>query len=147
MIGEKTINGMKFYSMSTCVKKFIAGSNRQTVTNFINFLVRSHVLNREGVQYRFRRKYIYSLNEEYRDLLIDHFYTEPRKIKGDIKNGTIFFDIFMSRVLSRLYLDYELKMEENNFKDEYEDYILTREKIKDCMLEISLEFYVPKINI
>ena len=147
MIGEKTINNMKYYSMSTCVKKFIAGSNKRTVSTFINFLVRSHVLNRESVQYRFRKKYIYTLNEEYRDLLIDHFYTEPRKIKGEVRNGTIFFDTFMSRVLSRLYLDYELKMEENNFEDKYEDYTLTRDKMKECMLEISLEFYVPKVNM
>lgn len=146
MIGRKNINNITYYSMSGCVKEFIGGSNRHTIKNFIDFLVDSEIIEKEEIQYRFRKQYVYKLSEKFKNHIIDHYYTEPKKIKGEIKNSTIYFDVFMSKVLVRAYLDYEQKQEENNFEDKKEEVIFTETDLKDYMLEIALKYYVPNNN-
>ena len=59
-----------------------------------------------------------------------------------MKNGTLYFDAYLSKVLTRLFVNYTQILEE----EENCEYIITEGMLKESMLDVALEMYVPRID-
>ena len=141
-MSKKIVNDKELYSISECVKEFIPNSNKQVCSAFVDFLVKQGLLTKEAVKYRLRKHYIYSVTGILKDNLMGHYYTEPKKVKGEIKNGTLYFDKYMCQVMCTLYLSYISIIEEEQDKE----FIVSEDMLKEGMLCAALENYVPKID-
>ena len=141
-MSKKIINDKELYSFTDCVKEFIPNSNKCVCDSFIEFLVNQGLITKEEVKYRLRKHYIYSVADILADYLIGHYYTEPKKIKGEIKNGTLQFDKYRSQVLCALFMSYVALVEE----EQNEEFIVSETMLKECMLDVALEDYVPRID-
>ena len=59
-----------------------------------------------------------------------------------MKNGTLYFDAYLSKVLTRLFVNYtQILEEEANC-----EYVITEGMLKENMLDVALEMYVPRID-
>lgn len=141
-MSKKIINDKELYSFTDCVKEFIPNSNKCVCDSFIEFLVNQRLITKEEVRYKLRKQYIYNVCGILADYLIGHYYTEPKKIKGEIKNGTLYFDKYMSQVLCILFMSYVDVIEE----EQNEDFVVSEAMLKECMLDVALEKYVPRID-
>lgn len=136
------VNDTELYSLSDCTKEFIPGSNKHVSDTFIKFLVDNNLITKEEVRYRIRKQNIYNITGILEDYMVGHYYTEPKKIKGEMKNGTLYFDAYLSKVLTRLFVNYTQILEE----EENCEYIITEGMLKENMLDVALEMYVPRID-
>ena len=140
-MSKKIVNDKELYSISECVKEFIPNSNKQVCIAFVDFLVNQGLLTKESIKYRLRKHYIYNVDDILKDNLVGHYYTEPKKVKGELKNGTLYFDKYMCQVMCTLYMSYVSIIEEQG-----KEFIVSESMLKECMLSVALENYVPKID-
>ena len=136
------IDDIELYSLSECAKEFIPGSNKHVSDSFVKFLVDNDLLSKEEIKYRIRKHNVYNVKDILEDYMMGHYYTEPKKIKGEMKNGTLYFDSFMALVLTKLFVDYTKILEEET----NHEYKITEGMLKERMLDVALEFYVPRID-
>ena len=100
------------------------------------------LLSKEEIKYRIRKHNVYNVKDILEDYMMGHYYTEPKKIKGEMKNGKLYFDSFMALVLTKLFVDYTQMLEEET----NHEYKITEGMLKERMLDVALEFYVPRID-
>lgn len=141
-MSKKIVNDVEVYSLTDCVKQFIPNSNKRVCDTLIEFLVNQGLLTKEEVKYRLRKHYIYNVADILQDNLVGHYYTEPKVVKGEIKNGTLYFDEYMGKVICTLFMTYVAIVEE----EQQEEFVVSEEMLKECMLEVALENYVPGLN-
>lgn len=131
----KIIQDRKLYSMTGIVNQFLNTESKGEVLKFITVLLKCNVITKTTVVYGERKHYIYSPSEWFADKYEGHYYTETRRYKKEVINGTLYFDEFTAKSLSRLYRVHDLYP-----LNELVTVIFDR-----LLLETALE-YVPKIN-
>lgn len=131
----KVINDKKLYSMTGIVNKFLNTESKGEVLKFITALLRCNVITKTTVIYGERKHYVYSPSEWFADKYEGHYYTETRKYKKEVINGTLYFDEFIAKALSRLYRYYDLYSVEK----------LVNVMFDRVVLDTALE-YIPKIK-
>lgn len=134
-MAKKMINDTELYSMEGCVKEFLH-EGRSTTYDFVDFLVNIKVIERHRVEYGERQTYIYTISPVVFDVLEGHYYTKASRIKGKQLNGTLYFDEFAARFLTRVY-----RLKDSHSKAEIMDKWFYR-----ILAITAMEFYVPKIN-
>lgn len=130
LIGERTV-----YSMTSIVKEFLHEDSKKEVQKFISFLIKCNILEKKVLRYTHRTAYSYSPSEWFAVKFEGHYFAGKKKYKGEEVNGTLYFDEFLAKVLSRLYR-YEGQYKVSHIMDNYFSIIL---------LDAALE-YVPKIK-
>lgn len=131
----KKVGDKNLYSMTGIVNEFLNSSYKGDVYKFITLLLKCDIINKKPLLYGERTHYVYSPSVWFDVMYEGHFFTEPKKYKGEMINGTLYFDEYMAQVLSRLF----------RYSDTYSITVLKSKMIDRVALDTALE-YIPKIS-
>lgn len=133
-MSKKIVDGKELYSLQEIVKEFLHTKDQKIMTEFIDFLVLQKLIDKHIFRYEYRVSYVYTINCSFDVLMEGHYYTEAKSWQGKTLNGTLYFDEFASKVMSRLF---RLSRGHKKFK---------LSKDLDAVLVTTAMEYIPKIN-
>lgn len=127
----------KLYSLKEMVEEYLHTNSKKVTNDFIDFLLRSHILKRTTFRYCNNTviKNVYSVDDWFSIKAEGHYCTEVKRYKGVELNGTLYFDEFLAKVLTRLY----------RLKEHHNDYNVAIKYLDSVMLNTAMD-YLPKIK-
>ena len=107
-MSKKVVNNKILYSLEEVSYEFISHDrSKKTMYDFVDVMVRLHLINRTTVRYNNQPRYYYSISDWFKELIEGHYYTKNIIRNGKSVNGTLYFDFYASILMERVYLYYK----------------------------------------
>lgn len=135
IMSVKIINGKELYSMETVAEKFLFVKNRNEAREFIFYLQKQGLIERDTIHYEDRNEYKYHPTAWFAELIDGHWYAKDIILKGKKTNGTLYFDAFAAKALSRFAI----------LSSKTTRKISVTNLITNALLSVALDDYVEKI--
>lgn len=132
----KVINGKELYSLETIAKKFMFTESRKEARDFIFYLQKQGLIERDIIQYKNRTEYSYHPSPWFAELINGHWYAKEQVLAGKQTNGTLYFDAFSGKALARFVL---VASKSKNVKKN------VTTMITNALLSVAMDDYVEKI--